>query len=55
MDFLPKTTNLQGGDTHKTPKNTQFNKSRHTYYREGSPPSQPLPIHQITVKPLNPF
>ncbi len=29
MDFLPKTANLQGGDTHKAPKNTQFSKSRH--------------------------
>ena len=31
MDFLPKTANLQGGDTRQTPKNTQFSTSRQTY------------------------
>ena len=39
----------------KAPKNTQFSKSRHTPRGQGSPPRQPLPIHQITAKPLNPF
>jgi len=37
MDFLPKTANLQGGDTRKAPKNTQFSKSRHTPEGKGPP------------------
>ena len=36
MDFLPKTANLQGGDTRKTPQNTEFSKSRHTPRGQGS-------------------
>ena len=45
MDFLPKTANLQGGDTRKTP-----NLANHGIRQEGKtpPPRQPLPIHQIT-------
>jgi hypothetical protein len=45
MDFLLKTANLQGGDTRKEPKNTQFSKSRHTPEGKGPPhgtPSIPL-------------
>jgi hypothetical protein len=38
MDFLPKTAHLQGGDTRKAPKNTQFSKSRQTPRGPGSPP-----------------
>jgi hypothetical protein len=37
MYFLPKTANLQVGDTHKEPKNTQFSKSRHTPEGKGPP------------------
>ncbi len=37
MDFLPKTANLQGGDTRKAPKNTQFSKSRNTSEGKGPP------------------
>jgi hypothetical protein len=41
MDFLPKTANLQGGDTRTTPKcdtkNTQFSKSRYTLEGKGPP------------------
>ena len=45
MDFLPKTANLQGGDTRKTP-----NLANHGIRQEGKtpPPRQPLSIHQIT-------
>ena len=49
MDFLRNHAHLAGGDTRKTPKNTQFSKSRHTPRGQGSPPRQPLPIHQITA------
>ena len=45
MDFLPKTANLQGGDTRQTPKNTQFSKSRHTPEGKGPP-------HAITHIPI---
>jgi hypothetical protein len=55
MDFPRNHAHLAGGDTRKAPKNTQFSKSRHTPRGQGSPPRQPLPIHQITAKPLNPF
>ena len=55
MDFLRNHAHLAGGDTRKTPKNTQFSKSRHTTRGQGSPPRQPLSIHQITANPLNPF
>ncbi len=44
MDFLRIQAHLAGGDTHKTPKNTQFSKSRHTTRGQGSPPRQPLSI-----------
>ena len=51
MDFLPKTANLQGGDTRKTP-----NLANHGKHQEGKtpPPRQPLPIHKITLNPQNP-
>ena len=55
MDFLRNHAHLAGGDTRKAPKNTQFSKSRHTPRGQGSPPRQPLSIHQITANPLNPF
>jgi hypothetical protein len=55
MDFLRNHAHLAGGDTRKAPKYTQFSKSRHTPRGQGSPPRQPLPIHQITGNPLNPF
>ena len=45
MDFLPKTENLQGGDTRKTP-----NFANHGKHTDGKTPPlrQPLSIHQIT-------
>ncbi len=78
MDFLPKTVNLQGGDTRKHPQTrnlanhgirqrarvppttTPPNPANHakpskSASRQGSPPRQPLKIHQITPNPLNPF
>ena len=45
MDFLPKTANLQGGDTRQTPNNTQFRTSRHTPEGKGPP-------HAITHIPI---
>jgi hypothetical protein len=44
MDFLPKTANLQGGDTHKTPKKTR-NLPNH-----GKPPEEKTPP---TISPPN--
>ena len=52
MDFLPKTENLQGGDTHKTLKNTQFSKSRHTPEDKGPPY---VITHKPTYHPPNPL
>ena len=42
MDFLRNHAHLAGGDTRKAPKNTQFNKSRHTPRGQGSPPRVPF-------------
>jgi hypothetical protein len=43
MDFLPKTANFQGGDTRKTPKNTQFSKSRHRSTMQSKGPPNAIP------------
>ena len=43
MDFLPKTANLQGEDTRKTPKNTQFSKSRQNLLETRVPPTPTPP------------
>ncbi len=48
MDFLLKTTNLQGGDTRKAPENTQYSKSRHTPEGKG-PPHDTLQSLSITA------
>ena len=45
MDFLRNHAHLAGGDTRKTPKNTQFSKSRHTPESKGPP-------HSITHIPI---
>ena len=37
MDFLPKTAHLQGENTRKNSKYTQFSKSRQTYGRQDPP------------------
>ena len=50
MDFLPKTANLQGGDTRKTP-----NLANHGVRQEGKTPPTPNPQNQhITPNPQNP-
>ena len=52
MDFLPKTANLQGGDTRKTP-----NLANHGKRQEGKTPphANPSQSRHITAFPLNPF
>jgi hypothetical protein len=55
MDFLRNHAHLAGGDTRQAPKNTQFRKSRDTPRGQGSPPRQPLPIHQITAYHAKPI
>ena len=55
MDFLRNHAHLAGGDTRKTPKNTQFSKSRHTPRGQGSPPRNHPQTYLSLTNPLNPF